>query len=198
MNNFFEPIIKRRSVYAISNESTIADEKIMEILETAINHCPSPFNSQTSRVFLLKGEEHTKLWNIVLETLRAMIPADKFAPTEEKIAGFAAGYASVMFFEDYSTVNNLMKSFPTYAEHFPNWSHQSSGMVQFAVWTALENEGLGASLQHYNPIIDETVKKTWNIPADWKLLSQMPFGKPTAPAGPKEFMPIKERLFTYG
>lgn len=32
-------------------------------------------------------------------------------------------------------------------------------MIQFAVWTALETEGLGASLQHYNPIIAQRLPK---------------------------------------
>lgn len=53
-------------------------------------------------------------------------------------------------------------------------------MLQLFVWTALENEGLDASLQHYNPIIDEEVKKQWNIPESWKLIVQMPFGKPAS------------------
>lgn len=62
------------------------------------------------------------------------------------------------------------------------------------VWTSLEIEGLGASLQHYNELIEADVKREWKVPADWKLISQMPFGKPTAPAGEKEFMPLEERV----
>lgn len=38
-------------------------------------------------------------------------------------------------------------------------------MIQFAVWTALETEGLGASLQHYNPIIGAEVAKAFEIPS---------------------------------
>ncbi|NFV72581.1 nitroreductase, partial [Clostridium botulinum] len=38
--------------------------------------------------------------------------------------------------------------------------------------------GFGASLQHYNELIEEDVKKEWNIPNNWKLIAQMPFGKP--------------------
>ena len=30
-------------------------------------------------------------------------------------------------------------------------------MLQLVVWTALEAEGLGATLQHYNPLIDDEV-----------------------------------------
>lgn len=59
----------------------------------------------------------------------------------------------------------------------------------------------GASLQHYNPLIDPKVSAEWNIPLEWKLVAQMPFGKPTAPAGPKPLgmkKPVEERLKVYG
>jgi predicted oxidoreductase (fatty acid repression mutant protein) len=37
-------------------------------------------------------------------------------------------------------------------------------MHQFAAWTALEAEGLGANLQHYNPLPDQKASEIWNIP----------------------------------
>ena len=67
-------------------------------------------------------------------------------------------------------------------------------MRQLVVWTGLEAEGLGASLQHYNPLIDDEVKTEWNVPANWKLIAQMPFGNPTAAPGEKEFQPLEERV----
>jgi len=60
--------------------------------------------------------------------------------------------------------------------------------------TALELEGLGATLQHYNPLIDDEVKAAWHIPSSWKLIAQMPFGNPVSPAGEKEFQPLSERV----
>jgi predicted oxidoreductase (fatty acid repression mutant protein) len=68
-------------------------------------------------------------------------------------------------------------------------------MVEFAVWTALAVEGIGASLQHYNPIVDEAVRGAWNLSSSWKLLAQMPFGSIDVPPGEKEFLPIQERVF---
>lgn len=67
-------------------------------------------------------------------------------------------------------------------------------MLQYVIWTALEIEGLGANLQHYNPIIDDEVKQEWNVPSNWKLIAQMPFGKKVAEAGDKDFMPLEERI----
>jgi predicted oxidoreductase (fatty acid repression mutant protein) len=71
-------------------------------------------------------------------------------------------------------------------------------MHQYAVWVALEAEGLGANLQHYNPLIDEKVQSTWNVPATWLLKSQLVFGHPEGEAGPKTFKPIEDRLKVYG
>ena len=80
------------------------------------------------------------------------------------------------------------------ADNFPTWSNQASGMHQLVVWTALEAEGLGASLQHYNPLIDDEVKREWNILGNWKLIAQMPFGNLTSPVGEKEFQALEDRV----
>ncbi len=88
-------------------------------------------------------------------------------------------------FEDSEVVESLQANFALYKDNFPTWSQQSSGMLQFAIWTALEIEGFGATLQHYNPLIDEEVRKEWDVPENWKLIAQMPFGKPVVHAGEK-------------
>lgn len=67
-------------------------------------------------------------------------------------------------------------------------------MLQFAVWTAFEDAGFGANLQHYNLIIDELVRKNFFLPKNWRLIAQMPFGKPTRPALPVEKIPAETRI----
>lgn len=62
------------------------------------------------------------------------------------------------------------------------------------MWTALEGEGFGASLQHYNPLIDQRVATEWNFPAEWNLKAQLVFGKPTGKADEKIMQPLSERL----
>lgn len=72
-------------------------------------------------------------------------------------------------------------------------------MHQYFLWTALEQEGLGANLQHYNPLIDEKVASTWNVPNNWSLKAQLVFGKPTGATYEKSFKEVDgERLFIYG
>jgi predicted oxidoreductase (fatty acid repression mutant protein) len=192
--DFYTAVQARRSHYAISNEQVVSDERIQEVVNHAVQYTPSSFNSQTARVVVLLGEQHNKLWSITTDTLKAIVPADQFGPTQDKMNAFGAGYGTVLFFEDMEVVEGLQKQFAAYADNFPIWSNQSNGMLQYVIWTSLELEGFGASLQHYNPLIDDKVKAEWNIPASWKLLGQMPFGKVTAPAGDKEVKPLSERV----
>lgn len=195
--DFFTALKDRRSYYGISKESVVSDERIQEVINEAVKHTPSSFNSQSARVVVLLGEQHDKLWNITKETLRKIVPAENFGSTEEKMNAFGSGYGTVLFFEDQSVIENLQKQFELYKDNFPIWSQHSSGMLQFVVWTALEIEGFGATLQHYNPLIDEEVKQAWNVPSEWKLIAQMPFGKPTFEPGEKEFQPLDQRVKFY-
>ena len=192
--DFYSAVEGRRSIYGISKETVISDERIQEIVAFALKHSPTSFNSQTTRAVVLLNQEHDALWDITEEVLKGMVPAEQFAPTAEKMASFRSGYGTVLFFTDTDVTKGLQENFAAYADNFPIWAQQENGMFQFAVWTALESEGLGATLQHYNPIIDTKVAEKWNIPANWKLVAQMPFGKPTAPAGPKEFQSVESRL----
>ena len=192
--SFLEQIKQRRSIYSIGKNVPLAQEKIEEIIKDAVRNSPSAFNSQTSRVVTLYGDSHSKFWNIVRETLRKMVPADAFEKTDAKINSFAAGYGTVLFFEDQDVVKSLQEQFASYADHFPVWSEHSSAIAQFAVWTALAEQHIGASLQHYHPVIDDEVAETFDIPENWKLRAQLVFGSIEAPAGEKTFMDDKERF----
>ncbi|MGW8426530.1 nitroreductase family protein [Peribacillus simplex] len=195
--DFYTAIKERRSYYGINKEVQVTDEKIKEIVEFAVKHTPSAFNSQSSRLVVLTGSAHDKLWDITTQALRKAVGDRDFSGTQQKMDSFKAGYGSVLFFEDESVVKSLQEQFATYADNFPIWSQQTSGMHQLVVWTALEAEGLGATLQHYNPLIDNEVKKEWDVPSNWKLIAQMPFGNPTAQPGDKEFKPLEDRIKYY-
>jgi predicted oxidoreductase (fatty acid repression mutant protein) len=195
--DFYTAIKERRSYYGINKEVGVSDEKIKEIVEFAVKHTPSAFNSQSSRLVVLTGAAHDKLWDITTQALKKAVGEGDFSGTQKKMDSFKAGYGSILFFEDESVVKSLQEQFATYADNFPIWSQQTSGMHQLVVWTALEAEGLGATLQHYNPLIDDEVKKEWNVPSNWKLIAQMPFGNPTAQPGDKEFKPLEDRIKFY-
>ena len=195
--SFLNQIKQRRTIYAIGRDLSLDQAKIEEIIKDAIKHSPSSFNSQSSRAVILFGDSHVKFWTIVLETLRKIVPAEAFEGTSGKINSFIAGAGSVLFYEDLSVIKALQEQFPLYADNFLVWSEHSTGIAQFATWTALAEAGIGASLQHYNPIVDEEVAATFDVPADWKLRAQLVFGSIEAPAGEKTFIDDATRFKTF-
>ena len=194
-NIFQEAIANRRSHYALKNESPITDEEIINRVRFAVKHIPAAFNSQSTRVVVLLHEKHQRLWQITKDTLQAIVPAEAFGKTKEKIErSFQSGYGTLLFYEDQRHVRKLMEQFPRYADKFPTWSEHTNAMHQFALWTMLADAGFGASLQHYNPLIDERLAKEFNIPTDWKMIAQMPFGVAAGQPDEKTFLPIDDRV----
>ncbi|MFS0785201.1 nitroreductase family protein [Shouchella sp. 1P09AA] len=194
MTDFFKAIETRRSYHTVEKEEIVSTERVQEIVEHAVKYVPSAFNSQSARVLVLFGKEHNTFWEKTTDILKEVVGDGDFSSSQARMDGFKGGYGTVLFFEDQSVVESLQESFALYADNFPVWSEQSSGMLQFAIWTGLELEGLGASLQHYNPLVDEMVATTWDIPNTWKLRAQMPFGKPAQTPGEKEFQSLESRV----
>lgn len=91
----------------------------------------------------------------------------------------------------------MQENAPLYKDQFPFWSHQGNAMLQHTVWMLLSAEGIGASLQHYNPIVDAEVKETWNIPAEWSLVGQMPFGESNEQPAERTFLPTEDVVKFY-
>ncbi|ADV42557.1 nitroreductase family protein [Bacteroides helcogenes] len=192
---FEEALAHRRTYYSIGSDSPVLDEEIVHVVREAVKNVPSAFNSQSTRIVLLLGDEHRKLWDIVKATLKPRISAEAFVKTEAKIDScFACGHGTVLYFEDTSVVKKLQDAFPSYKDNFPTWSQHTSAMHQFAIWTMLEDLGLGASLQHYNPLIDDEVRRVWSLPEEWELIAEMPFGMPVAEPGEKDFEDLSKRI----
>lgn len=195
--SFLDHIKQRRTIYAVGKSVALTPEQIESVIKEAVNLSPSAFNSQTSRIVTLFGESHLQFWNVVRETLRKIVPDAAFEGTNAKINSFAAGYGTVLFYEDQDVVKSLQEQFALYADNFPVWSEHSSAIAQFAVWTALSEQNIGASLQHYNPIVDAEIAEIFDIPANWKLRAQLVFGSIEAPAGEKTFMAEADRFKTF-
>ena len=177
----------RRSVYALGKNLPISEQEVIEIIDNAVKYSPSAFNSNTAHAVVLLGDNHQKLWNITYAELAKLLPTDEAkGTTKGKIDNFAAAYGTILFFEDHNVVKGLQEQFPSYADNFPLWSEQSTGIASFAVWNALAEAGVGANIQHYNPLLDEKVAKEWNIPSKLVLRAQMPFGEIVGEAAPIE------------
>ncbi|WZU02833.1 hypothetical protein MGH68_08240 [Erysipelothrix sp. D19-032] len=59
----------------------------------------------------------------------------------------------------------------------------------------LTEAGLGANLQHYNPIVDSSLQRQeWDLPRNWKLVAQMPFGEAIDTPQAKELAPVADKV----
>ncbi|KAG8420339.1 putative nitroreductase [Metarhizium acridum] len=172
----------RRTIYALDKNLPVSASRIRELVNETTLHTPSSFNSQSNRAVVLLGSEHDKLWDMTTTAW----PCSKGPP------------GTVLFFEDDDVVKSMQAAFPSYADRFPGWATQSAGMQQLLLWTALELEGLGANLQHYNPLIDDKVAAAWGLPKSWKLNAQLVFGGRAAEPGDKDFKPLEDRVKVFG
>lgn len=195
--SFIQELKKRRSIYSLGNDLPLSEEKLTDLVKEVVKESPSSFNSQSQRVVILFNDEHKKFWSITEEVLKPLTPEEAFPATQEKLAGFAQAKGTILFFEDQSVVRYLQEQFALYADNFPVWSDQASGIAQSNVWTALAQSNIGANLQHYNPIVDEKVAQEWGIPDDWKLRAQLVFGSIEEPAAEKEYIADKDRFLVF-
>ena len=144
---------QRRSIYALGKDVKQNPDDLVDLIETVIQETPTAFNSQTTRAVFLFGEQHDKLWDIVVKRLESEVPTEQaYEATKQKIA------------------------------------------AQLNTWVTLANNGIGANLQHYNPIIDDLVREAFDIPTNRNLRAQMPFGSIEGSAKDKDYMDRKDQF----
>ncbi|HAT54972.1 MAG TPA: nitroreductase [Lactobacillus sp.] len=186
---------QRRSIYDLGKNVDQSQADLTSLIQDVVKEAPSAFNSQTDRIVIAYGSAHDKVWDIVLDELKKVVPAEAFEGSKQKVEQqFKSGYGTILWFTDMSKVKELEDGFPLYADNFYDWSEQHIGNSQFAVWTALAENRLGASVQHYNPLIDAQIAETFEIPKDWRLRSEMPFGSIESTADDKDYMDDEDRF----
>lgn len=194
-HTFLEAIEQRRSI-RLTGDSSLSEKEITDLVKQAFTYAPTAFNAQEYRALVLFGAENKKFWALVEERVKPLTPAEFFPATQKKLAGFAGSQGTVLFFIDDAVVRDLQEKFPLYQENFPVWAEQDQGIVQFITWTLLNEAGLGASLQHYNPLVDEDVIQHWGVDKNWRLRGQLPFGKPLEQAAPKTFADVEQLVIS--
>lgn len=185
--SIIKSLSNRRSYYGINKEIPVTNEKIEETVKEITELVPDAFNMKSQRAVIAFGKKHEELWDKIYDVYEGKV-------AREKIDSFKAGAGTVLFFYDEKTVKNLQNQFENYADNFPVWANQANGMLQISVWAALRELGVGASLQHYNPVINKMVKELFELPEEYILLAQMPFGGIINEPGTKEKEDIEKRV----
>ncbi|OCF35502.1 hypothetical protein I316_02554 [Kwoniella heveanensis BCC8398] len=195
----------RRSCYVIDNKCPHEQQQIITLVEKCLLHTPSMFNMQSTRIVVLFGDHHRKLWAMVAESLgleilqkRPNVAYQHFETVEAKISTLRKGYGTVLFFEDNEAIEETACQYPAYSPRLPTWSSQSSAIAQYAVWLAFTelSPRIGTTLQHYSPDRGE-MERLWAIPQTWEMTGQMPFGNIEADPPSKTFRDIKQSVHAY-
>ena len=187
MTKIAEALSGRRSYYQIHKEIPVLPAQVEETVKELTELVPDAFDMKSSRVVLLMGEAHDDFWNLVYDCFGGKV-------AHEKTDSFKAGAGTILYFYDEKVVEKMQETYPSYAENFPVWANQSSGMLQLSLWTALRELGIGATVQHYNPVIDEAVRKRFDLPGHYKMVAQMPFGGIAEEPEPKKKEDISLRV----
>jgi predicted oxidoreductase (fatty acid repression mutant protein) len=186
MSEFRNIVENRRSIEVLEKSNTIPNEDVLELIKHAIHYTPSAFNAQSVAVMVLFEDSHEKLWEEVTKLILPFVSLEKKQKTIQKIDGFRGGDGTIIFLEDTDVAKDLKKRFPLYQENVQLWSDQGQGFAQHAVWLALSDVGLSATLQHYNPLIDPFIMEYFNVDNKYQVVAQMPFGK--AKSKPKKLI----------
>lgn len=192
-----ESLKTRRSVYALGNTPLVSDHCLIDTFTDCLKNCPTPFNMQSARLAVLFSPYHEKFWNTVWEKLQEVTPPERQEQAKNKISAFARAYGTILFFEDTGEREKTEKQYPLYAENMRDWTLEANGMLQYIIWQALAENNEGASLQHYGNLVEKDVQKWLNLPQNWQLIAQMPWGNIEKEPPEKTFLPIDKRMLIF-
>ena len=89
METLLQAFKTRRTNYVLGKDVTVPDDTIIAMIQDIVREVPSAFNMQSGRVVIALGAKHDAIWQITMDTLRAIVPEEAFGRTEEKIKSFA-------------------------------------------------------------------------------------------------------------
>lgn len=186
--SYIDVIKNRRSRYDLTRELPLNEAAFEGLVKDAIFWTPDAFNMNSTRAIIVTGENHEKVWDAVLRVFDGQV-------TPERVAPFKAAYATILFFVDDDVVANLQEQFPIFESNFPRWATESNGMAIVNTWNALSEAGIGANIQHYNPVVDDAIREIFGTPESWRLTTQMVVGGIGSTPEAKDRGNIDERVW---
>ncbi|OKL62269.1 hypothetical protein UA08_02870 [Talaromyces atroroseus] len=192
-STYLEAVKHRRTVYGVTDNVSVSDDRIIEIVNEVIQTLPSSWNMQSTRILVTLGKEHKKFWDAVIAAAKPYIleqqSQEDWKRNEDRFQSFRAAYGTISVFEDHTAIEKLHEKFSKFPlTVFEGFAEHSNAMHQITLWTALELEGLGASLQHshFVPGVEDGIRSAFDIPSTWSVKAEIVFGalsgeRPTAP-----------------
>ncbi len=194
MSNFQDLVAKRHSTYHIGRNTDRTPEEVTEYLRELTQWVPTASHSQTSRLVLVFGDKHEALWDEIHDVQSKVLSDEMWETMGGVIAGAKQGLGTVLFFEDQEAVQAM----PTSDATRETYSQHNNANHQYATWLGLTELGLGATLQHFNIGYeqghDKSIKELLDLPDNYALVAEMPFGSIETPAEAKETIPTDVKV----
>lgn len=186
MSTFVDLVEKRRSIYALGTASRYFKQDIEKRIREVVIKVPSAFNSQITRVVILFDNANIKFWNHIYDVQKDVLEGEMWDMMSSIITGGKEGIGIVLFFEDKDAVESM----PARGVRQEAYKQNNNANAQYAVWLALTEMDLGASLKHFNvgyeQGFDKATKEMFDLPESYEMLAQMPFGSIEQEAGEKD------------
>lgn len=198
MSQLLDLVEKRRTQYAIGNNTNLTNEEIAEQITEIVKDVPTAFNSQTTRVAIVFGDKNIELWDHILDVQKDVLEGEMWDMMSGVMEGAKQGVGTVLFFEDLDAVDEM----PAKGQRGEAYKQNNNANAQYATWLALTEMGLGGSLQHmnvgYEQGFDRSVKELLGLPERWEMQAQMPFGSIEGETDEKEYIADDERVRVIG
>lgn len=101
-STYLKAVKHRRSVYGVTDNISVSDDRILEIVNEVIQTMPSSWNSQSTRILVTLGKEHKKLWDTVIASAKPFVLETQGEGTwkrnKDRFDSFRAAYGTVCIF----------------------------------------------------------------------------------------------------
>lgn len=192
---FADLVHARRSIYEIGTNTDVTVDDVAATLRNITGRLPSAVNSQSTRLVIVTGEKNDAVWDMVHEDQKTALSPDMYEIFAPRFEQAKKGLGTVLMFESRDAVESMGLS-PDRNELYKENNH---GIAAFGVWLALTELGLGASLQHFNigyeQGYDAKIREYLELPTDFEMLAQMPFGSIEEPGAQKPSIAPEEHVF---
>src|SRR5699024_7478681 len=137
-------------------------------------------------------------WDHILDVQKDVLQGEMWDMMSGVMQGAKGAVGTVLFFEDLDAVEKM----PAEGAREEAYKQNNNANTQYAIWLALTELGLGASLQHMNighkEGFDKSVLEMFNLPENYEMIAQMPFGSIEGDAFPKEYIEDEVRVQVIG
>lgn len=100
-STYLEAVKHRRTVYGLTDNVSVSDDRIVEIVNEVIQTCPSPWNMQSTRILVTLGKENKRLWNTVIAGAKPFVleqqGEEDWNRYEDRFKSFQAAYGTVRY-----------------------------------------------------------------------------------------------------